>query len=88
MNRREFLQAAGVASASLALLKTERLEAEESAGWRTFEVTTRVEVLNPSGATRVWVPTAQVSGTPYQKVLSNDVRCGRRHREKFQHGGR
>ena len=24
--------------------------------WRTFELTTRIEVANPQGATRIWVP--------------------------------
>jgi transglutaminase-like putative cysteine protease len=29
-------------------------------GWRTFEVTTRVEVLDPAGAIRVWLPIPSV----------------------------
>jgi transglutaminase-like putative cysteine protease len=45
------------------------------AGWRTFEVATRVEVLKPSGATRVWVPAALTSEMPYQKTLSNRFVC-------------
>jgi len=36
-----------------------------------FEVTTRVEVLKPSGATRVWLPALLTGSTPYQKTLSN-----------------
>ena len=40
-------------------------------GWRTFEVITRVEVLKPSGTTRVWLPAALISQTPFQKTLSN-----------------
>ena len=39
--------------------------------WRTFEVTTRVEVLKPSGATRIWVPAALPYPTLYQKTLAN-----------------
>ncbi len=48
MNRRDFLRSAGIASASLALPRTARLFAEDAtrSGWRTFEVTTRVEVLS------------------------------------------
>ena len=42
--------------------------------WRTFEVTTHVEVLRPLGTTRVWVPAALVSATPFQKTLSNSFR--------------
>ena len=73
MNRRDFLRSAGTLSASLALPHTEWLRAESSAfaGWRTFEVTTHVEVLKPSGLTRVWLPTALISKTPFQKTLSN-----------------
>ena len=66
MNRRDFIRAAGAASAAVAFAKP-----EPDAGWRTFEVTTRVEVLKPSGATRVWIPTALLGETPFQKTLSN-----------------
>ena len=73
MNRRDFLRSAGVVSASLALPKTARLLAEGAApeSWRTFEVTTRVEVLKPSGPTLVWLPAALIHETPYQKTLAN-----------------
>ena len=39
--------------------------------WRTFEVTTRVEVLKSSGATRIWVPAALINQTPFQRTLAN-----------------
>jgi transglutaminase-like putative cysteine protease len=42
------------------------------AGWRTFEVITRVEVLKPSGPTRVWLPAALLGETPFQRTLAND----------------
>ncbi len=73
MNRRDFLRSAGIVSASLALPKTARLFADSAApsGWRTFEVTTRVEVLSSSGATRVWLPAALIRETPYQRTLAN-----------------
>ena len=73
MHRRDFLRSAGVASASLVLPKTVRLFAESSgpSGWRTFEVTTRVEVLTSSGTTRVWLPAALIGKTPYQRTLAN-----------------
>ena len=73
MNRRDFLRTAGVASATLAFPKTGRLFAQApSAGdWRTFEVTTRAEVLRPSGQTLVWLPAALIGETPYQKTLAN-----------------
>lgn len=73
MKRRHFLQAAGLASAQFAgrLLATPA----PPAGWRTFEVVTCVEVLNPSGATRVWVPAALIRETPYQRTLANTFQC-------------
>ena len=73
MNRRDFLRSAGIASASLALPKAARLFAESAtpSSWRTFEVTTRVEVLTSSGATRVWLPAALIGETPFQRTLAN-----------------
>lgn len=73
MNRRDFLRSAGAVSAAVGLPTAERLPAADrtSGSWRTFEVTTRVEVLKPSGATRVWLPAALIGGTPFQKTLSN-----------------
>jgi transglutaminase-like putative cysteine protease len=40
--------------------------------WRTFEVTTSATVMKASGATRVWVPAALITSTPYQRTLSHD----------------
>jgi transglutaminase-like putative cysteine protease len=73
MNRRDFLTSAGIVSASLVFRTAERLSAQGtmSGSWRTFEVTTRVEVLKPSGTTRIWVPAALINQTPFQKTLAN-----------------
>jgi transglutaminase-like putative cysteine protease len=38
-------------------------------------VTTSVQVLKPSGATRIWIPAALVSPTPFQKTLANDFKA-------------
>ena len=73
MNRRSFLQAAGSMAAGLAFSRPEHLLAD--ARWRTFEVTTYVEVLKPSGTTRIWVPAALVGKTPYQRTFTNTFRC-------------
>src|SRR6266581_1913039 len=77
MHRRDFLRSAGVVSAGLALPKVTRLFAESpaSAGWRTFDLTTRVEILKPSGTTRIWLPAGLLSETPFQKTLSNTFRA-------------
>jgi len=73
MNRRDFLLSAGAVSAGYAFSKAGLLFAEDAAGagWRTFEVTTRVEVLKSSGTTRIWVPAALNTQTPFQKTLAN-----------------
>jgi transglutaminase-like putative cysteine protease len=72
MNRRDFLRSTGVFSASLAFAKAGRIFAGDTTAdhWRTFEVTTRVEVLKTSGTTRIWLPAALISETPFQKTLS------------------
>src|SRR5689334_1813129 len=77
MNRREFLTYAGGAAVSASLCKVDRAFAQEraSTGWRTFEVTTRVEVLKPSGSTRIWLPAALLGETPFQKTLANDFKA-------------
>ena len=74
MKRRDFLKSAGAVSASFAFLKTGRLFAGDAAtdGWRTFEVTTRVQVLKALGTTRIWIPAALASPTPFQKTMANE----------------
>jgi transglutaminase-like putative cysteine protease len=70
MNRRNFIQA------SLVLPGAARLFAQGAkSDWRTFDVTTRVEVLKPSGSTRISVPAALTTPTPYQKTLANTFQC-------------
>ncbi|HKW34131.1 MAG TPA: transglutaminase domain-containing protein [Candidatus Acidoferrum sp.] len=74
MNRREFLTYASGAAVSASLSNLDLTLAQEPApaGWRTFEVTTRAEVLKPSGSTRVWLPAALLGETPFQRTLRND----------------
>ncbi len=73
MKRRDFLRSTSIVCASLALPNAGRLFAGRSPSdsWRTFEVTTRVEVLKPSGVTRVWLPAALTRNTPFQRTFSN-----------------
>jgi transglutaminase-like putative cysteine protease len=77
MNRRHFLQSSGVVSAGLAVAKVGRLFSQVTPAdpWRIFQVTTRVEVLKPSGTTRIWVPAALVTGAPFQNTLANTFNC-------------
>jgi transglutaminase-like putative cysteine protease len=71
MNRRDFLRSTGIVSASLAFAKAGRVFAADATvdHWRTFEVTTRAEVLKPSGTTRIWLPAPLISQSPFQKTL-------------------
>src|SRR5437762_2397733 len=84
MNRRDFLRRTGVASAYALTARNGRPltasahsdDATSTAvnladvAWRTFELTTRVRILKPSGVTRAWLPMPHVSA-PYQKTLGD-----------------
>jgi len=77
MKRRHFLHATGAATAGLALSRPARaLAAADTGGWRTFEVTSTVEVLKPAGVTRVWLPLPLMVETPYQESLGNTFDAG------------
>src|ERR1700704_2796048 len=76
MNRRRFLRRTGMSVAGLALCDPARLLAEPAAPrWRVFEITTRVRVLQPRGATRVWLPTP-LAVAPYQKTMGDTYHPG------------
>jgi transglutaminase-like putative cysteine protease len=74
MRRRSFLQAGAAASVLGSLPRfafAQQLPFDpRPAGWRTFEITTRVEILKPAGASRAWVPLPSIE-SDYQKVISN-----------------
>ena len=80
MNRRTFLKAAAALPAAAAasqlpgFVSRARAQQKEFAlrpgTWRTFEITTRVEVLEPSGVARVWLPVPSVK-SEYQKPLGD-----------------
>jgi transglutaminase-like putative cysteine protease len=71
MKRRTFLKQGLVASAGLALGGLPRIRgvasAQEQAKWRTFEVITTLEVKDPVGGVRGWVPLPLLSNTDYFK---------------------
>src|ERR1700757_2139388 len=72
MKRRDFLWQTGTVCAGLAFSKAVPLFADTpDSGWRTFEVTTRVEVLKPSGVTHIWLPAALIRDTPFQRTRVN-----------------
>ncbi|HVP66374.1 MAG TPA: transglutaminase domain-containing protein [Anaeromyxobacteraceae bacterium] len=78
MDRRDFLLVSGATAASIAVpagparASAGTPPATTSApGWRVFELTTRVEVVRPSGVTRIWLPTPLTRDVPYQRTLGN-----------------
>jgi transglutaminase-like putative cysteine protease len=86
ISRRSLIQTAGVASVGLITPGLSRLaraatsssnpasnSAADEGTWRTFEITTRVTVLKPSGETRVWSPAVMTNPLPFQRSLSNTV---------------
>ncbi len=68
MNRRAFLKA-GVSASAIAALPWR--EAFASAGWRTFEVVTRVELVLPQGESRVWLPLPLNGDTDWHRNLGS-----------------
>jgi transglutaminase-like putative cysteine protease len=77
MERRRFLETTTIGIAAAALLG--RLErpgvaatSEAAAGgWRTFELTTRLEIAGAIGGARAWVPLPLMRDTPYQTRLGD-----------------
>jgi hypothetical protein len=60
MQRREFLKQGLALSAGLAVSGLPKFggsaRADDPTKWRTFEVTTTIEVKDPVGGVRTWVP--------------------------------
>ena len=71
--RRHFIQGS-LAAASLGLplasLAQARTFEPKPGEWRTFDVTTRVEVLTPKGVTRVWLPVPSID-SEWQRSLDS-----------------
>ena len=80
MKRREFVKLAGLACVGVGVAKAARVPERAASAvddWRTFEVTTRVEVLQPVGVTRVWLPLPLRRAMPFQVTESSTVQCER-----------
>ena len=73
MNRRDFLRSTSLGFFGLTLSRAELSFAQHipADDWRTFEVTTRAEVLKPAGETKVWLPAALIQNMPFQRTVSN-----------------
>lgn len=70
VNRRAFL---GLAAGALTAPRL-FAHSQEGDGWRQFEIVTRVEILEPAGVTRVWLPTPLVDA-PYQRTSGDTYRA-------------
>lgn len=74
MDRRSFLKAGALIPAAAlpgrSFAQELPFEPRQARKWRTFEVTTRVEVLFPEGATRVWLPVPSVN-SGWQRSIDN-----------------
>src|ERR1700712_2952101 len=75
LNRRDLLALAGSAALAgtlpnLAGAAEARKFAPQPGDWRTFEVTTMVEIASPNGATRAWLPMPSIN-TDYQQSIDN-----------------
>ena len=70
--RRHFIQtaAAATAVASLPTFAQERRFAPQPGDWRTFEVTTRVDLNMQQGATQLWLPIPSID-TEWQRSLES-----------------
>jgi len=72
MNRRDFLftTGAGAIGSWIGDRAPAHAQAADAPRWRTFDVTTRVEVLQASSTTRVWLPTP-LAVAPFQQTAGD-----------------
>ena len=83
MNRRHFIFRAGIGATGFALAgrsvsameremvsRASRAQSEPTDNWRTFEITTQVDVRHASPTTRAWLPTP-LAVAPYQKTFGD-----------------
>ncbi len=75
MDRRQFLKVGALipaVGASRAALAQTLFAPKQGLSWRTFQITTKVEIKNAGGGlTRAWLPVPSVN-SEYQRVLDND----------------
>src|SRR5688572_25951877 len=70
MDRRAFLRSTAIAAAG-ASLPWRTPFAQAQAPWRTFEVTTRVDLVLPQGGSRVWLPLPLAAPTEWHRDLGS-----------------
>ena len=65
MDRRNFIKTSVALPAAAALPWTEAIAAD--AAWRTFEITTRVQMLKPKGVARAWLPLPMMDDSDWHR---------------------
>ena len=80
MDRRSFLKT-GAAAAALPWPSV-----FAASQWRAYEVTTRVEILKPQGASRAWLPLPLVEDTPWQRNIGNQWSGNAAHTQVLSDG--
>jgi hypothetical protein len=73
MERRKFLQAT-LAMPALAVMPSavrETVAAQPAESWRTYEIVTKVEIANPSGVSRAWVPVPWTVKSDWHNPMGN-----------------
>lgn len=69
MDRRAFLKAS--AAAATAASVPVRSIATTTSDWQSYEITTKVAILKPRGATRAWVPLPMLDETEWHRAIGN-----------------
>lgn len=69
MDRRAFLKTTSAAAAASVLPWRETLAS--TGDWRSYEVITRVEVLEPQGASHAWIPLPLSGDSSWQRAIDN-----------------
>lgn len=76
MDRRDFIKLSAAGAAGLALggrawANAAPFNPSPEAGWRTYEITTRLEVAKPQGVVRAWVPVPTHKDAAWTEPLGN-----------------
>jgi len=73
MERRKFLQAtlAMPAFAAMPFAVRESIAAQAAEGWRTYETVTKVEITNPAGVSRAWIPLPFTEKSDWHNPMGN-----------------
>ena len=59
----------GIAARSMGAESTSTEPPPPGSGWRTFQIDTTVEILEPAGPTLLWIPLPSGARTDYQRLL-------------------